>query len=262
LHYRLSLLGLGIALTSMLASGVQSGLIWIANANAGIVSAGDGFRSTVERMEGWYWLRFIGIAIFALAQVGFVAAYLRARGAAPVPHSTDLDDGVEDFEPIGLLRLRAGTVGLFVVAAMFGLVFPTLEASHVTNTLTADNSRYFDAEANATLAEISLGHELYLSEGCWYCHTQEVRQNVADVGLGAVSQPGDYAWEVPSSRGVIRIGPDLFHVGSRDATSDPQVVLNHLFDPRSVRPWSTMPSYEHLTDAELQALAFYLVNLK
>ena len=140
---------------------------------------------------------------------------------------------------------------------MFGFIFPTLEASHVTNTLAADESRYFDVDA-----DLALGRSVYLSEGCWYCHSQEVRQIVPDVGLGAVSQAGDYAWEVPAPRGTNRIGPDLFHVGSREATSSPQAVVDYLFDPRATREWSTMPSYQHLSDDELVALALYLVNLK
>jgi hypothetical protein len=261
IHYRATLLGLLLAVGAMLSAGVQAGLTWISNANAGIASAGTAFRGSVERLEGWYWIRFVGIAIFALAQVWFVIALWRARGEAPVVEAHE-DIGDDTYEAVGLGRLRLGTVGLFSVAVVFGFLFPSLESSHITNTLAADQSRYFDAEANPALAEISLGHDLYLSEGCWYCHSQEVRQIVTDVGLGAVSLPGDYAWEVPAPRGTNRIGPDLFHVGSREATSSPQDVLDYLFDPRRVRPWSTMPSYQHLSDEELQALALYLVNLK
>jgi cbb3-type cytochrome oxidase subunit 1 len=260
-HYRATLLGLLLALGSMLGAGVQAGLMWIANANAGVASAGTDFRSSVERLEGWYWIRFFGIAVFALAQLWFLIAYLRGGGGAPPAEPVD-DEGDGDYEPVGLARLRLGTIGLFGVAVVFGFLFPSLESSHITNTLAADESRYFDAEANPALAEISLGHELYLSEGCWYCHSQEVRQIVTDVGLGPVSLPGDYAWEVPAPRGTNRIGPDLFHVGSREQTGSAQSVLDHLFDPRSVRPWSTMPSYQHLSDGELEALALYLVNLK
>jgi len=260
-HLRLSVLGLMLAVGAMLASGVQLGLTWIANANGGVVSAGESFRSSVTRLEGWYWIQVVGIAIFAVAQVEFVVAFWRARGEAMTPVISEEWDGDEagnDLEPesISIGRLRTGTVGLFAVAVAFGFVFPTLEAAHITNTLAADESRYFDADP--TLAQ---GRDLYLSEGCWYCHTQEVRQIVADVGLGAVSAAGDYAWEVPAARGVGRIGPDLTHVGSRDDNS-PQSLLNPLFDPRSVRDWSTMPSYQHLTDDELEALALYLANLK
>lgn len=258
-----SLTGLALAAGSMLASGVLVGATWIANANGGIASASSGFRSSVERLEGWHWIRFVGVALFALSQVWFVVAYLRARSPVAAIAAGDVEEGGaaaqdgEDAEGISLDRLRIGTVGLFAVAAAFGLLFPTLEASHVTNTLVADESRYFDVDA-----DLAAGRNLYLSEGCWYCHTQEVRQVVPDVGLGAVSQPGDYAWEVPAPRGTVRLGPDLFHVGSRDETATAQALLNHLFDPRAVRPWSTMPSYQHLSDDELTDLALYLANLE
>ncbi len=259
-YYRTTTAGLMLAVGAMLVSGLQAGLIWIGNANAGIVSAGDGFFGSVTRLEGWYWVRFVGIALFAVAQVAFVVGFYRASGAPTAPLEDDGDLDVDDeFEPesIAFGRLRAGVAGLFAVAVLFGLVFPTLEASHVTNTRAADESRYFDADA-----DLARGRDIYLSEGCWYCHTQEVRQIVADVGLGPVSQAGDYAWEVPSSRGIARIGPDLTHVGSRDIAASPQGLVNYLFDPRSVRDWSLQPSYEHLSDADLLALAEYLANLK
>lgn len=263
IHYRMSLLGLILAIGAMLVSGVQVGLGWIARANAGLVTAGEGFQTTVTSTEGWYWIRLVGIAIFAIAQIVLVAGYFTAKpggevladaGTEPsaVPGADD-----EDAEPISLGRLRTGTVGLFAVALVFGFIFPMLESSHITNSLAADESRYYDVDA-----ELALGRSVYLSEGCWYCHSQEVRQIVPDVGLGAVSQPGDYAWEVPAPRGTNRIGPDLFHVGSREATSSPQDVVNYLFDPRATRDWSTMPSYQHLSDADVIALARYLVNLK
>jgi cbb3-type cytochrome oxidase cytochrome c subunit len=38
--------------------------------------------------------------------------------------------------------------------------------------------------------------------------------------------------------------------------------VNYLFDPRATRDWSTMPSYQHLSDEDVIALARYLVNLK
>jgi cbb3-type cytochrome c oxidase subunit II len=102
---------------------------------------------------------------------------------------------------------------------------------------------------------------VFIAEGCVACHTQSVRPIVTDVGLGAVSQPGDYARETPVQVGWVRLGPDLMHAGSRDLTSGASFVTDHLADPRRLRPWSIMPSYDYLSDRDLNALGAYIAGL-
>jgi cbb3-type cytochrome oxidase subunit 1 len=263
-HLRLSLLGLLLAVGAMLVGGLQAGLTWVGAANSGAVAAGDGFRDTVVGLEGVTWVRTIGVALFALAQLWFVAVLgWHALSTDPEPTAARMPDASADDESepgavgVGFGQLRGGTIGMFAVAVVFGFVFPALEADHLTNTLTADETRYYEYDD-----QLATGRDLYMAEGCWYCHTQEVRQIVTDVGLGAVSVAGDYAWEVPPARGTQRIGPDLFHVGGREETATTEFLVDHLRDPRAARSWSTMPAYGHLTNAELDALAKYLANLE
>jgi cytochrome c oxidase cbb3-type subunit 2 len=90
-----------------------------------------------------------------------------------------------------------------------------------------------------------------------YCHTESVRPIVTDVGLGAVSEAGDYAHESPVLLGVARMGPDLSHLAARGGT-----FAEHLQNPRADRPWSTMPSYDYLSSADLDALLAYVNGLK
>jgi cbb3-type cytochrome c oxidase subunit II len=104
------------------------------------------------------------------------------------------------------------------------------------------------------------GREIYAAEGCWQCHTQQVRAIVTDVGLGTVSQPGDYVYDPDDLLGARRIGPDLAHVASRGW--DFESLMDHLADPRATRSWSVMPSYSHLDTADLEALAAYLASLE
>ncbi|NIR45758.1 MAG: hypothetical protein GWM93_16620, partial [Gemmatimonadetes bacterium] len=117
-----------------------------------------------------------------------------------------------------------------------------------------------------------------VENGCQVCHTQVVRANITDVGLGPVAVGGDYVREAPPLMGWQRIGPDLMHVGSRmeaasieaqlaargvdsledlstedraaveqQAVDDAHAAIRaHLADPRASRSWSTMPSYDHL----------------
>jgi cbb3-type cytochrome oxidase subunit 1 len=267
-HYRLTLVGVVVVAAAMLGGGLQAGLGWVANANSQVVSAGPEFRTTVEGLRGWYWVRFGGIAVFALAQLWFAVAWWRAPrgqrasspvdqpggdGAAPAPAAGAV--AAED-RPIALGRLRLGVLGLFAVAVLFGLVAPAVDAAAVSSTRLADTARRHDADP-----AVERGFRLYIAEGCWYCHTQEVRQIVTDVGLGPVSAAGDYVWEQPAPRGVERIGPDLFHTG-HSPTSSVQQLVGVLEAPRARQSWSIMPSYEHLSNVERQELALYLASLE
>ena len=115
------------------------------------------------------------------------------------------------------------------------------------------------------------GRGVYIREGCWYCHTQQVRKVEAKEGtvltrgdIGPESVPGDYVYQKPVMWGTNRQGPDLSHVSSRSYDADmKEWHIRHLKDPRG--SWlaaSLMPSYAHLSDRDLDALAEYLLTLK
>jgi cytochrome c oxidase subunit 2 len=80
--------------------------------------------------------------------------------------------------------------------------------------------------------------------------------------MGTVSDLGDYAFDPAGISGFGRIGPDLAHAGSRSPTDSPLWIRDHLVDPRAARPWSSMPSFDHLTDDELTALSVYVSGLE
>lgn len=278
-HYWLTLGGLLVAIGAMLIAGLQAGFGWASGANSNTFdSVGTGFANTVESLEVWYVVKSVGLGIYALGQIVFLAAVFgRGRPGAhradtsegsEVPDRPALSGDLDDAKELSLGRLRFGAAGLFVVAAVLTWLVPALESSHNEPTLLADRSRIYEESGN-----LAAGREIYVQEGCMYCHTQAVRPIVTDVGLGAVSQAGDYVHETPPLLGVQRIGPDLMHVGSRNA--DGEVVegaaatlarrdelFTYLINPRASRPWSTMPSYGHLSDQELTYLADYLASLR
>ncbi len=141
---------------------------------------------------------------------------------------------------------------LLVFAGLTTALAPTLDASV---------RRPSDREkARPRTALEKEGRRIYAREGCWYCHTQQVRPVKADANLGPVSLPGDYAYDKPALLGSERQGPDLAWVGDR--LPDIAYHIAHLRNPRSTMPLSIMPSYDHLPDHELRALAAYLVSLK
>jgi cytochrome c oxidase cbb3-type subunit II len=138
-----------------------------------------------------------------------------------------------------LLVLIMGALATVIFALVILVILPKsmfsrLEAPPQLNRLTS--------------AELK-GRNIYIANGCVYCHTQQVRDTnfTADVskGLGnRPSVPADYFYDKPHLLGTMRSGPDLFNVGSR--LPDRNWHLVHLYQPRALVPWSIMPAFPFL----------------
>ena len=101
-----------------------------------------------------------------------------------------------------------------------------------------------------------LGREVYMREGCMYCHSQQVRPDGFGTdqarGWGARgSRPGDYVYDETHQLGTMRTGPDLHDIANRQPSRDWH--LAHLYQPRSVSPGSVMPAYPYLFEIERKA---------
>jgi cytochrome c oxidase cbb3-type subunit 2 len=90
------------------------------------------------------------------------------------------------------------------------------------------------------------GRDVYVANGCGYCHTQQVRPLPGDKVFGRPSTAGDYAYQTPELLGSERTGPDLINVGARQPSEVWQYI--HLYQPRAVVPQSIMPSFPWLYD--------------
>ena len=105
-----------------------------------------------------------------------------------------------------------------------------------------------------TSAELR-GREVYIANGCVYCHTQQPRDRDFgpdnERGWGRVSVPGDYYYDRPHLLGSMRTGPDLFNIGARQPSKDWH--LGHLYQPRAYVPGSIMPAYPYLFETKAAA---------
>jgi cbb3-type cytochrome c oxidase subunit II len=93
------------------------------------------------------------------------------------------------------------------------------------------------------------GKAIYIAEACWHCHSQFVRPvSKEDLRFGPVSTPAEYQnhMHLPHLFGTRRVGPDLIREAGRHS-NDWQMA--HLYDPRSVAPYSVMPTYPWFFDA-------------
>ncbi len=98
-----------------------------------------------------------------------------------------------------------------------------------------------DSEALAEALE--LGREVYVGEGCWHCHSQQVRPVGGDEArFGRISYPEEYnnALNYPPLWGTRRVGPDLIRQAGVHS-NDWHVA--HFWNPPDVSPTSVMPKY-------------------
>lgn len=139
---------------------------------------------------------------------------------------------------------------LFVIATAFffigGLLTTVLPAVTETswNKPVPGIKPYTEAELR--------GKEIYAREGCWYCHTQQIRTLEADVKRygwrnvdAPISTPGEFTRDLPHMYGTRRVGPDLARVGGKYDTSWHRT---HFKNPRQLVKGSVMPPFPWLLE--------------
>jgi cytochrome c oxidase cbb3-type subunit 2 len=95
------------------------------------------------------------------------------------------------------------------------------------------------------------GRDVYISEGCYACHSQMIRPFRAETErYGRYSLAGESVYDRPFQFGSKRTGPDLARVGGR--YSDEWHRL-HLENPRDLVPESNMPAFRWLSDSPIDA---------
>ena len=95
------------------------------------------------------------------------------------------------------------------------------------------------------------GRDIYVAEGCYGCHSQQVRPFRWETErYGAYSTAGEFVYDRPFQWGSKRTGPDLARVGGRYSDEWHRI---HLINPRDVVPESNMPGYPWLAERMVDA---------
>lgn len=161
------------------------------------------------------------------------------------------------------LPLFAGVIGSFALSVSAIVLMPKGQIGALQPQTTEDEGKITDIFPiqNAGIAE--QGRAVYAANGCYYCHSQQVRdvQNSTDLLRGWGERrtvARDYIFEEPPFLGAMRLGPDLSNVGSAKWRNEPEGDIRkparrdaawhllHLYNPRAVITQSIMPSYRFL----------------
>ena len=143
------------------------------------------------------------------------------------------------------VKLAAGAMVSLAVATAALVVLPYMEVRDIAPP--EGLNPYTSAQLR--------GREVYIANGCVYCHTQQPRdRNLGpdhERGWGRASVPGDYVYDKPHLLGSMRTGPDVFNIGARQPSKDWH--LGHLYQPRAYVPGSIMPAYPYLFETKAAA---------
>ncbi|MGE3106871.1 MAG: cytochrome-c oxidase, cbb3-type subunit I [Phycisphaerales bacterium] len=271
-HFWLGTLGILMYIIPIYWAGVTQGLMWRAFDQVGNLQYGD-FVETVTRLMPFYWIRVGGGLLYItgvlLAGVNFALTWSTrpAKYEEVVHHAPRLARGYQD-APYPDSRLTANvefarkgeiflngwwhrrwerrpvkfTVWVVIavgVASLFEII-PTF--------LIRSNVPTIESVKPYTPLELA-GRDIYVSEGCYNCHSQMIRPIWAETQrYGDYSKPGEFVFDHPFQWGSRRIGPDLAREGGKQSY-DWQV--RHLEDPRQLQAQSIMPTYAHLLEEKL-----------
>ena len=102
------------------------------------------------------------------------------------------------------------------------------------------------------------GRDIYIANGCVYCHSQSIRS--IDWGHGAerIAQAGDYVQDSPILLGSQRTGVDLSQEGG-EHPDDWHIA--HFINPRFTRPHSIMPPFAWMDMNQIKTLTRYIQGL-
>jgi cytochrome c oxidase cbb3-type subunit 2 len=94
------------------------------------------------------------------------------------------------------------------------------------------------------------GRDIYVREGCYLCHSQQVRALKDEVErYGHYSLAAESMYDHPFQWGSKRIGPDLARVGGKYSS---EWHYAHLSNPQRLVPESLMPHYAFLAETRVR----------
>ena len=134
-----------------------------------------------------------------------------------------------------------GLLALFLTSWIGLVLIPYVQAGRLVPEVDPD-TKYPSPAGYSGWAE--QGRAVYASNGCVYCHSQQVRSRVdsADIDreVGARRTVArDYVLDRAAYLGNSRLGPDLANVGVRHDKAD--WFYEHEYSPESINPGSICP---------------------
>jgi len=276
LHFWTGTIGILVYIIPIYAAGLMQGLMWRAMDDTGHLMYPD-FIETTQSIVPLWWLRVLGGLLYVAGVVMLCVNALMTWANRPAEYEVPVHTAArltkeypDDFPPqsdfnrdVPMLdaarrlnvwskmgwhrrwerlpvRFTVLTTLAVIIATLFELIPTFLIRSNVPTIATVKPY---------TPLELA-GRHIYVSEGCYNCHSQMIRPIVAETKrYGEYSKPGEFIYDRPFQWGSRRIGPDLAREGGRQSSFWHWA---HFENPEDLSPGSVMPSYPHLLEDVLK----------
>ncbi len=276
-HFWIGTIGMMLYILPIYTAGITQGLMWRAFDESGRLAYPD-FVETVIVLLPLYWIRALGGVLYLAGVI--MCAYnmyqtwrMRPSSYTEVVHEApklakmprrDASDHVSKSRLDGTVinmghtadkvsqldwhrrweRLPVRFTILVLIAISIGSIVEAIPMF-----LIKSNIPTISTVKPYTPLEL-LGRDIYIAEGCYNCHSQQIRPIYAETErYGEYSKPGEGIYDRPFQWGSRRIGPDLAREGGRKSHFWHYV---HLEDPRQLVTDSLMPAYAWMTKAPIR----------
>lgn len=247
-HFWIGFLGILIWVIPIYWAGVAEGLMWKQFTPEGQLVYPN-FLMTVTEIIPMYILRSIGGTLYLTGAIVMCYNLWKTAKAGSFIKSEQVQAPAleKHFEGEKFSRkhrwLERKPVPFYILTLIVILIGGIIEV--VPMYVISSNVPTLSAVKPYTPLELA-GRDVYISEGCYNCHSQLVRPFRSETArYGEYSKAGEYVYDHPFQWGSKRIGPDLHRVGGKypDAWH-----FQHMIDPESISPGSIMPPYPWLAD--------------
>ena len=273
LHFWLATVGILMYAISMYVAGITQGLMWRGITPTGQLAYPD-FVETTRAIIPMYWIRVGGGLLYlAGTLIGCWNIFVTWRSRPseykvevhqapplsdqPLPIEQKPESELQGVAKLGQqldvwssfwwhrvwermpIKFTLMTILAVAVASLMELIPSFVVRSNVATIPTV--KPYTPLEL--------MGRDIYVSEGCYNCHSQMIRPMVAETKrYGDYSQAGEFVYDRPFQWGSRRIGPDLAREGGKQSH---QWHILHFRKPSDLTPYSIMPPYPFLMEKKI-----------
>jgi cbb3-type cytochrome oxidase cytochrome c subunit len=122
----------------------------------------------------------------------------------------------------GIGPLFLGIFGTFAFSWLGMIFIPNMQLGRLEPQIEEEGADVYPMPKSGAAER---GRQVYIANGCIYCHTQQVRPIYAGADIERKwgerrSAPRDYIFETRAMLGNMRMGPDLANIGARAPSAD------------------------------------------